>query len=63
MTRWQTTLESRKYKCHACLCLMGLRTRCLNNNCQEYGGKLPPDLPHQDTYGGKVPRESPATPH
>lgn len=54
--RWRHTLASREYKCHACLCLMGLHTRCLNNNCEMYAGRLPPDRPVVHTYGGLKPR-------
>lgn len=38
--RWAYTLEQRKYKCHRCLCLMGLRKICLNDRCARNGGPV-----------------------
>lgn len=54
--RWHHTLLSREYKCHACLCLMGQGSLCLNNNCVNYKGTIAPDRPYVHTYAGIKPR-------
>jgi len=61
--RWSVTKESRKYKCYACLCLMGLHSRCLNNNCIAYVGALSPDRDVIHTYAGRVARSCPVPSH
>jgi hypothetical protein len=37
--RWQYSLDQRRYKCHKCLCLMGLWSICLNEKCERYRAK------------------------
>lgn len=57
--RWSATKESRKYKCHACLCLRGTHSRCLNTDCIAYTGKLPPERDVIHTYAGRMARSCP----
>jgi len=54
--RWSRSKALWKYKCHAGLCLMGWSSRCLNNDCIAYTGKLSPERDTIHTYAGQIAR-------